>query len=173
MYDPETIVDKEVIKVYTEMNQEYHFKINMQDEYKNNLDHIAKGIRDKLMEFGYSEIQITDMLVKQLYGIKKSKNKEALWFCYGDIIYDNLKRNLMNNMDKSENAVRDTKKRQCIDCGEWFEIDVKNTESERCPECYKKYEKRYQKDYREDNDNKKKKKEYMKEYMRKRRAQKC
>lgn len=52
----------------------------------------------------------------------------------------------MNNMDKSENAVRDTKKQQCVDCGEWFEIDVKNTESERCPECYKKFRTNY---YRE------------------------
>lgn len=135
MYNPETIVDKEVIKVYTEMNQEYHFKINMQDEYKNNLDHIAKGIRDKLMEFGYSEIQITDMLVKQLYGIKKSKNKEALWFCYGDIIYDNLKRNLMNNMDKSENQKED-KYIQCEICGEWFERP-KQSKSTQCTHCRK------------------------------------
>ena len=47
----------------------------------------------------------------------------------------------MNNMNKSENAVRDTKKQQCIECGEWFEIDIKNTESERCPECYSMYRK--------------------------------
>ena len=40
-------------------------------------------------------------------------------------------------------GVKKTKVIQCIDCGEWFEIDIKDTESCRCPECYMSYRKMY------------------------------
>ena len=43
----------------------------------------------------------------------------------GDILYDNL----LNNIHKK------TKDIQCIDCGEWFEVDVKDNETCRCSEC--------------------------------------
>jgi Zn finger protein HypA/HybF involved in hydrogenase expression len=39
-----------------------------------------------------------------------------------------------------------TKTIQCIDCGEWFEVNVKDNETCRCNECYSEYRKNY---YRE------------------------
>lgn len=56
-----------------------------------------------------------------------------------DIIYDNLKRNLMNNMDKSENQKED-KYIQCEICGEWFERP-KQSKSTLCPKCQKENDK--------------------------------
>ena len=95
------------------------FKHNLR--YKNAID----SIKNELSQYGYNDVEITDILVKYLYGIKESKHKVALWLCYGDIIFDNLEKNVK----------RRTKVIQCVDCGEWFEVNVKDTESCRCKEC--------------------------------------
>lgn len=134
------MTDPLIIK-YHELNKKYYNKINFKDE---NIDttkcstvsslrqaimykDIAKEIREELSEFGYTEVQITDILVKYLYHIKNSKHKEALWFCYGKYIVENLKRNVK----------KPTKVIQCVDCGEWLEVKSKDGRSCRCIECQK------------------------------------
>lgn len=128
-----------LIGKYHELNKKYYNKINLKD---NNIDttkcntasslrqavlykDIAKEIQNGLLEFGYSEIEIADILVKYLYHIKNSKRKEALWFCYGKYIVENLKRNVK----------KQTKVVQCIDCGEWYETSLKDSVGCRCSEC--------------------------------------
>ena len=136
----EDMTDPLIVK-YVELNKKYHYKINLKDMevdtvkcntvsslrqslmYKD----IAKEIRKELSEFGYTEVQITDILVKYLYHIKNSKHKEALWFCYGKYIVENLKRNVK----------KPTKVIQCVDCGEWLEVNSKANKSCRCTECQK------------------------------------
>lgn len=86
---------------------------------------IANEIRSSLSQFGYSENEIVDILVKYLYGIKKSSNKTALWICYGDVILNNL----------TGNKKKTTKEVQCVDCGKWFEISVFDSATCRCHEC--------------------------------------
>ena len=46
--------------------------------------------------------------------------------------------NLENNLD-----VRKTKYIQCIDCGEWIEVDIQS-KSTRCYKSQKKYKREYQ-----------------------------
>lgn len=131
-----------LLNVYQKLNREYYNKIDLKDDnidttkcttvsslrqalmYKN----ISKEIKTELSKFGYSDIEISDILVKYLYDIKKSKHKEALWFCYGEHILDNLKRNVK----------KPTKTIQCVDCGEWLDIDKKNRRTCRCEECQRK-----------------------------------
>lgn len=103
-------------------------KVNVNESYaRTKLKHrrIRDEIRDELSKFGYSEEEIVDVLVKYLYGNNRN-NKSALWLCYGDIIYRNL---VDNNMKKM------TKDVQCVDCGEWFEVDKFDSATCRCPEC--------------------------------------
>ena len=97
---------------------------------------VANEIKYELSQFGYTNAEVADILVKFLYYIKPSKHKDVLWFCYGGYIVDNLKRNFNQR----------TKIIQCCDCGEWFEIDTKDNETCRCKECYSEYRKIY---YRE------------------------
>ena len=92
--------------------------------------------KSELSQFGYTEQEITDILVKFLYGNEK-KHKIALWLCYGKYIVNNLQSNGMNFKTKSV---------QCIDCGEWFEVKNKNNETKRCPSCYEEYRKAYYKE---------------------------
>ena len=137
----ETKTDPMIVK-YCELNQKYHFKINMKcvdlsNDVIINTDakqkvffkNIANEIRYELSQFGYTDAEVTDILVKFLYHIKPSKHKDVLWFCYGGYIIENLKRNFNQT----------TKVIQCIDCGEWFEVSAKDNVTCRCDECYSEY----------------------------------
>lgn len=92
---------------------------------------IVDEIKSSLSRFGRDEHEVVDVLVKFLYGIKKSSNKTALWMCYGDVIHENLLKNIG----------RKTRDVQCVDCGEWFEVDIFNSATERCDECQSKHQK--------------------------------
>ena len=145
----EDLSDPMIVKYY-QLNQQYHFKVNMEcaemtrgdllsnTQYKQDLffKRIANEIRFELSQFGYSESEIVDILVKLLYYIKPSKHKSVLWFCYGKYIFENIKKNIKSK----------TKVIQCVDCGEWIEVDIKDNETCRCKECYTEYRKTY---YRE------------------------
>lgn len=126
-----------IVFEYHKFDKEYYLSIdsaicsgrnNKSDAYmRAQLKHrrIADEIKSTLSKFGRSDVEITDILVKYLYGIKKSANKTALWLCYGDIIFDNL----------STNKKKTKKEIQCIDCGKWFEVDTGNKRTIRCKEC--------------------------------------
>lgn len=131
-----------LIVKYCELNKKYQFALNdavkgsssdiiSKSKMKRDLKYksISNEIIYELSKFGYDDIEIVDILVKFLYGIKNGKNKMALWLCYGDIVYDNL----------SHNIRKRTKEIECVDCGEWFEVDVKDTKTCRCHECAKEH----------------------------------
>lgn len=126
MHNTSIRVDSGLIEKYTKLNNTYHFKISMKDEYQNNLRYLACKIRNELSISGYSEIEICDMLVKYLYEKKNRKMKELLWFCYGKYIVRNLKKNY---------PVKKTRAVQCINCGGWFEVDINNAKTCRCKNC--------------------------------------
>lgn len=136
MSNPQIICSKEVSDLYDELNKQYRYMINMKDEYIDNLRYIACKIRDEFAQFGYSEETITDMLVEYLYG-KGKRYKQLLWFCYGQYIVNSLERNI---------EVKKTKFIQCIDCGEWIEVDIKDNKTYRCEKCQSDYRKKYQRE---------------------------
>lgn len=134
MMENSTIIcSKEVSDLYDELNKQYRYMINMKDEYIDNLRYVACKIRDEFSQFGYSDETITDMLVEYLYG-KGKRYKQLLWFCYGQYVVNNLEKNI---------SVKKTKVIQCIDCGEWFEIDSRNMTKTRCDNCQKEYRKQW------------------------------
>ena len=54
---------------------------------------------------------------------------------------------IVNNLENNLN-VRKTKYIQCIDCGEWVEVDVKDTKTCRCKRCQHEEKKRIDREYR-------------------------
>ena len=119
------ICSKEVSDLYDELNSQYRYMINMKDEYIDNLRYIACKIREEFSRFGYSDETITDMLVEYLYSNDR-RYKQLLWFCYGQYIVNNLEKNI---------DVKKTKLIQCVDCGEWFEVD-NSSKRIRCDRCF-------------------------------------
>ena len=138
----EELSDPMIVK-YFELNNKYHFKVNMEcadilkGELLNNTQlkqdlffkRIALEIRMELSKFGYTDSEIADILVKLLYHTKPSSHKSVLWFCYGKYIVENLKMHIKAS----------SKTIQCVDCGEWFEINTKDNETCRCCECVKEH----------------------------------
>ena len=130
---------------YFELNNKYHFKVNMEcadilrGEMLNNTQlkqdlffkRIAIEIREELSKFGRTDYEIADILVKLLYHVKPSSHKSVLWFCYGKYIVENLEKHLKPS----------TKIIQCVDCGEWFEVNVFDSATCRCKDCLSIYKK--------------------------------
>lgn len=133
MDNPSIVCSKEVSSLYNELNKKYRYMTNMKDEYIDNLRYVACQIRERFYETGYSDKTIADMLVEYLYEHKK-RYKQLLWFCYGQYVVNNLEKNI---------PIKKAKFIQCIDCGEWIEVDILNTKTCRCEECQKKYVRNY------------------------------
>lgn len=133
MSNANIVCAEDVSNLYDKLNKEYRYKINMKDEYVDNLHYVANEIRKQFATLGYSEATIADMLVYYLYG-KCMRSKQLLWFCYGRYIVNSLEDNV---------KVKKTKFVQCIDCGEWIEVDEMDYMSKRCSECYARYRKEY------------------------------
>ena len=127
-----------------------------------------------MLSLGYDEKYICDVLVKHLFGVTKSINKRAFWSIYGDIVYNNLCRNIDENFiqcDKCKTrfyvrkvgqtvcnkCLEKEKQRQerlqkehkkiviCCDCGNEFEVDIRNMKKKRCNKCQKEYRKEWDK----------------------------
>lgn len=133
MNNPSIRTKKQVIETYERLNSLWHFKVNMKDEKHSNLSYLACELRNTLSANGCCESDVCDMLVKHLYK-NNHKRKETLWFCYGEYIVENLEKNVRHSPLKAI---------QCIDCSDWFEIDSKNNQTERCPTCYQEFRKEY------------------------------
>lgn len=138
MKNPNIVCSKEVSDLYDELNKKYRYMVNMKDEYIDNLHYVACSIREQFSVLGYSDEVISDMLIQYLYKNKK-RAKQLFWFCYGQHVVNNLKVNL---------NYKEPKVIQCIDCGKWIEIDIKDTKTYRCKECQLIEKRRIDREYR-------------------------
>ena len=130
-----------IIVKYCELNKKYYLALDSttyvdktfspdiltKSQLKQDLKYktISDEIKFELSQYGYNDNDIVDILVKFLYSHAKSKNKMALWLCYGDIIFSNIEKHIKNKY----------KQIQCVDCGLWFEVGVKDNKTCRCEEC--------------------------------------
>jgi tRNA G37 N-methylase Trm5 len=92
-------LDREIIKEYRRLERTKKWLIR--DEQSRNKKegkfYVYKFIRNRLKEINHNEERIVNVLVEELYGRSKAKNKTTLWDCYGDILLMNLRENLKGN----------------------------------------------------------------------------
>lgn len=117
--------DNSVIDLYNKLNSKYRYMFNNNENNITNLNYIKGKLLEEFRSFGYSDDEITDMLVYYLYTNKK-RYKQLLWGLFGDIIYNNLCNNIANQKSKII---------QCDYCGDYFEVGIKNTKACRCLTC--------------------------------------
>ena len=158
-------VDEEVVKLYNSLKSKYRkwarFDFINRDG-EDNTAFIRKIMKDSFYKFNYSTEEIVDMLIKHAYETN-NKDKDLLWDCYGDIIYNNLSKNIDTDSrvcktcgsrfypnDKNElncqecrNATSKQLKSYCIDCGVYFTHYKGNTKQVRCEKCQGIYRKKY------------------------------
>ena len=102
--------DSLIIERYEYYNQNKDKIFNIDDgKYLNQMDcYLPKFVRDKIIEeTGCNLDYITNTLVVYFYTIKKNSNKELLWSSFGDVIVENLKKNVKGKI--------------CPICGKRFE----------------------------------------------------
>jgi two-component sensor histidine kinase len=151
-------IDDIVIDTYNKLNRKYHYQIEQKN--KENVAYIIKLIKDELLSLEYDVNDVCDMLVRELFSNRKTKNKELLFQCFGDIIVENLKRNIPENSIQCEKCGErfapnspnqklcdvcgtyqpiETKTIKCADCDKDVIVDSKDNETCRCKECKKLY----------------------------------
>lgn len=159
MNDPNIRIDTRVTRKFAALSREYKFNYNLNSN-NDNEQYIASYIRKSMLDTGYSESDIVDMLVKELFGVRKTKKKLVFWSCYGDVVLANIQNNIDKNFVtcnkcgarfyksyKTEAVCANCKSRDvdksktktliCIDCGTPFEVKNSNTRSVRCLNCQK------------------------------------
>ncbi|MEK4008347.1 hypothetical protein [Paenibacillus sp. FSL H3-0333] len=114
---------QKIIEMYHKNDQSkrfMEFKPIEDDMNGDNLFPYAK-IREEHLSVTNDLLYIVDVLVEYLYFEKNSKYKVTLWSSFGDVIINNLKRNI------SENT------KQCECCGKRIEISGMNMKY--CSSC--------------------------------------
>ena len=157
MNDPNIRIDTRVTRKFAALSREYKFNYNLNNN-NDNEQYIASYIRKSMLHTGYPESDIVDMLVKELFGVRKTKKKLVFWSCYGDVVLANIQKNIDSrfttcnycggrfyksyNKDmvcpncKDRKFVKsNTKTLICVDCGTSFEVKYSNKKSTRCREC--------------------------------------
>lgn len=68
---------------------------HIDDKHKNEKDlYVYQEIRKKILDLPYSKNIIVDTLVFYLYTNRKQSVKKTLWSCFGEEIYENIKKNI-------------------------------------------------------------------------------
>lgn len=157
MNDPNIRIDTKVTRKFAALSREYKFNYNLNNN-NDNEQYIASYIRKSMLDTGYPESDIVDMLIKELFGVRKTKKKLVFWSCYGDMVLANIQNNIDKNFVACNKCgVRFYKQRKeemvcpncknkslekpktktliCVDCGTPFEVKYSNKKSTRCREC--------------------------------------
>jgi len=122
------VTDEKIIKKYVELDLKNHFMITkVTDEETGNSVYLYKEIRNKILEVNSDLNYVVDVLVDYLYIHKKYNYKTTLWECFGDVMVENLKRNIADNSTF------------CDTCGK--RIEQTNNKSKYCSICAKEIEK--------------------------------
>lgn len=130
MNDCDVKTDQKIINKYTELDLKSHFMINVTGE-SDNLSHVHREIRNEILKIHSNIIYVVDVLVRHLYLEKNSQYKTTLWECFGDILVDNLKKNLEATF--KEDTIL------CESCG--TRIEVTSNRRKYCDSCWKDKEK--------------------------------
>lgn len=164
MSDPNTEVNKKIVKTYRRLMVKFKYNVTEYDK-DGNYNSLLTDIRNEMLALGYDERYICDVLIKQLFDISKSINKRVFWSVYGDLVYDNICRNINDNyiqcekcktrfyirkigqtlcekcLEKEELKKQRLKRQQykktliCKDCGKEFKVNYNVNKKVRCDEC--------------------------------------
>lgn len=156
-------IEQSVVTMYDEVEKQYRYSVSFYDD-ETNYAFIRDSVLARFAELAISREEICDMLVKHLFHNQQSKRKAVFWMCFGDIVLENLRRNLPEGSIQcrkcgerfipsapnqkicekcSTYKCKGKKTVTCIDCGTEFEVDARNMKKVRCDPCQKEYRKQW------------------------------
>lgn len=99
-------INKKINKLFNHHNRYYGYNIRYDDKDKdnNNINYICQMVKQELAEIEPDENKVVDSLITMMYKKPSTRKKNLLWILYGEIICNNLEKNL------GESNI-------CIECG--------------------------------------------------------
>lgn len=116
-----------IIADYKQLVSEFDLRLKNTGDEHNNYDYIAMQIKKKLVDKYYDDRYVCDVLVKHYFFDKKSIRKKMLMDCFSEVISENLRKNLDDNIEF------------CSVCGDMFVKEGKNHKM--CSKCQENQEK--------------------------------
>lgn len=163
MADVDVEINVEIVEKFCDLTKNIKSTVTEYDK-NGNYSAILNDVKKEMLKTGYDEKYICDVLVKHLFHEVKSVNKRTFWSIYGSIVYENICRNLADNLvicqrcnkrfynETAENCHCDKCKKYydrlqrnnqkaivCVDCGSEVVVSMKNNQSCRCKKCYEIY----------------------------------
>lgn len=114
-----------VIADFKSLIKQYNLKLNDTGDEHDNYAYVVKKIKDELFRKYYDDRYVCDVLTKHYFYDKHTVRKKMFLICFSDIINENLRKNLDNNIVF------------CKQCGEM--IVKKANNQDLCHACYKEY----------------------------------
>lgn len=95
----DTNCDSKIIQSYDYWNNhQYYFMIDSEKHQKQEDLYVYQQIRNRILSENKEDIDyIVNTLIMFLYTVRTSSQKKTLWACFGDIILQNLKNNLVGS----------------------------------------------------------------------------
>jgi hypothetical protein len=138
MSNPDVEVIQEIVDLYSELDLNKRF-IDIDPSDRNSTEDnlfVYRDIRNKLLNIEPDIYKLVDVLVKYLYNYKKSNYKTTLWSSFGDILVENLNRNLQRKYGE--------KTIQCEICS--IRIEVTGNRRKYCEKCWREKQKEWQRE---------------------------
>ena len=111
--------------MYKSLSPRSRFMISGKGDKVNHLRGVYLGIRKDFLEINPDKYEVTDILIKYLYVHKKNSIKTTLLECFGDVMVENLKKNIDRPLDDGWI--------QCEVCG--ARVERVNNKIMYCAEC--------------------------------------
>lgn len=166
MNNPKAEFIPEIAKKYKEVSSKLNFN-SINDEKLKNYFAVFEQARLEVLGMEYDNSVILDTIIIDLFYRRKTATKKAFWILFGDMVYENVIKNIEYNYvqcpkcktrfykehkgrkycDKCQSN-RHAKKliinNKCVDCGKPINPTETSRQLIRCEKCYAKY-REYQK----------------------------
>jgi len=152
---------EDVVKKYTELSKNVNMFVHPDEgDGANNYNYLFRKINSELNIICPDKYLLVDILIDNLFNVKKSKRKTVFWNCFGDIVFENIIANMINDYiycskcgkrfyrdHHNEILCENCKDRStigkktiiCVDCGKEFEVIESVKNKYRCNGCQKKH----------------------------------
>lgn len=113
--------DLRIIETFAEISKNCGYRLSEDDSDKNNHNYVYHQTRDSLLDIDNDIYHVVDILILQMFGIQSTKRKSMFWGCFGDVVLENIRKNI------------DTNTILCSRCGK--RIKPMSHRQEMCDEC--------------------------------------
>lgn len=148
-------VDQNVVDKFRAITRRLNFNITNDRKFFNQHVVYEKAKQD-ILDNHYNTKDVVDMLIIDLFAKRKTPNKKAFWTLFGDIVFENIDKNIKDNFiqckkchqrfySKRVDQVYCSKCRGykkiniktmiCCECGKEFNVDARNMKKIRCDNC--------------------------------------